>query len=494
MRTIKNLLAGFSNAAWSAILGLAVLPIYLKYLGIESYGLIGFSVMMQSVMSLLDMGITPTINREIARFAAKGKLQEAGKLLHTLAVIYWCIGAIIAVSILLLAPFISEYWLESKKLPKETILYAVMLMGLIAGCRFPISIYQGVIIGAQRITVSSAISITITTISYVGAIAILEYVSKTIYAFFIWQACIGIVYAFSMRRAAWKIIGRTKKIRFDVNEIRLIWRFSLAMSGVAVSSVILVQIDKLLLSKFLSLEDFGCYVLAGTITGGLSLLIGPTFQVIYPRLSALVIEKKTEVLLQFYQNGTRIFCSVLFPATITAILFSIDFLYMWTGNMDLALKVKPILSLLLIGTTLNGVMIFPYAIQLASGLVKLSLMITCVLIIIYTPLVIYLTLTQGVIGGSLAWALLNFINFIFGTWATHQKILKGMIVSWVIFDIILPLVISVVVIIIGWKAIYIEGSHGINLISGSLLIFFTIVINLRLLAWDSVGLVWARKT
>ena len=107
---------------------------------------------------------------------------------------------------------------------------------------------------------------------------------------------------------------------------------------------------------------------------------------------------------------------------------------------------------------------------------------------------IYLTLTQGVIGGSLAWALLNFINFIFGTWATHQKILKGMIVSWVIFDIILPLVISVVVIIIGWKAIYIEGSHGINLISGSLLIFFTIVINLRLLAWDSVGLVWARKT
>jgi len=83
--TTKNLLAGFTNAAWSAILGLAVLPIYLKYLGIESYGLIGFSIMMQSVMSLLDMGIAPTINREIARFSARGKLQEAGKLLHTLA-------------------------------------------------------------------------------------------------------------------------------------------------------------------------------------------------------------------------------------------------------------------------------------------------------------------------------------------------------------------------------------------------------------------------
>lgn len=483
MRTTKNLLAGFTNAAWSGILGLAVLPIYLKYLGIESYGLIGFSVMMQSVMSLLDMGITPTINREIARFAAKGKLQEAGKLLHTLAVIYWCIGAIIAVSILLLAPFISEYWLESKKLPKETILHAVMLMGPIVACRFPISIYQGVLIGAQRITVSSAISITITTISYVGAIAILEYVSKTIYAFFIWQACIGLIYAFSMRGAAWKIIGRTKKIHFDINQIKLIWRFSLAMSGLAVSSVILVQIDKVLLSKFLSLEEFGCYVLAGTVASSMSLLIGPTFQVIYPRLSALTVEKNLQKQVQYYREGSRLFCAVLFPATITAVLFSKDFLFIWTKDMSLASKVAPILCFLLFGTAVNGVMIFPYAIQLASGLVKLPLIIVGVMITIYIPLVIYLTLTYGVIGGSIAWAILNILYFMLGTWLTHQKILKGIGPNWVLSCVLIPFSVSLIVVLIGWRIFYIEGSYGQNLIIGSLLILFTIALNFRLLIW-----------
>ena len=63
MRLRENLLAGFASAIWSALLGLAVVPFYLEYLGIEAYGLIGFSVTMQALLQLLDMGLASTINR-----------------------------------------------------------------------------------------------------------------------------------------------------------------------------------------------------------------------------------------------------------------------------------------------------------------------------------------------------------------------------------------------------------------------------------------------
>ena len=75
----RNLLAGLANSIWSALLGLAVVPFYLKYLGIEAYGLIGFFVTTQALLQLLDMGMAPTINREVARCSASGNLQEAGK-------------------------------------------------------------------------------------------------------------------------------------------------------------------------------------------------------------------------------------------------------------------------------------------------------------------------------------------------------------------------------------------------------------------------------
>ena len=103
MSLSRNLLAGLFNSIWSALLGLAVVPFYLKYLGIEAYGLIGFFATLQALLQLLDMGMAPTINREVARCSATGNLPEAGKLLHTLAVVYWCIAAIIALSILAIA-------------------------------------------------------------------------------------------------------------------------------------------------------------------------------------------------------------------------------------------------------------------------------------------------------------------------------------------------------------------------------------------------------
>ena len=140
MKLGVNLLAGLANSVWTALIGLAVVPVYLKYLGIEAYGLIGFFATTQAVLSLLDMGMAPTINREVARCSALGNLKEAGKLLHTLAVVYWCMAGIIALIVFALAPLIAEFWLQSKQLSAQTISHAVMLMGLVVACRWPIGL------------------------------------------------------------------------------------------------------------------------------------------------------------------------------------------------------------------------------------------------------------------------------------------------------------------------------------------------------------------
>ncbi|MDP1620620.1 MAG: oligosaccharide flippase family protein, partial [bacterium] len=286
MRLSHNLLAGLANSIWLALIGLAVVPLYLKYLGIEAYGLIGFFATTQALLQLLDMGLAPTINREVARCSASGNLKEAGKLLHSLAIVYWIMAGIIALIVIALAPLIAQYWIQSKTITPETISHAVMLMGLVVASRWPIGLYQGALMGAQRLTVSSSVSITMATVGNLGAVAVLAFVSPTIEAFFIWQAGVGLVYAFIMREAAWWVIGRTKHIQFDISALKRIWRFSAGMSGVAVSGIILMQLDKVLLSRILSLEDFGRYALAGVVSSGLYVLLTPTFNVIYPRLSA----------------------------------------------------------------------------------------------------------------------------------------------------------------------------------------------------------------
>lgn len=446
MKLGRNLLAGLANSIWSALVGLAVVPFYLKYLGIEAYGLIGFFVTTQALFSLLDMGLAPTINREVARHSATGNLKEAGKLLHTLAVVYWGMAGVIALLIVALAPLIAEYWLQSKQLSPQTISHAVMLMGLVVACRWPIGLYQGALIGAQRLTVSSGINMVMATIGSLGAVVVLAFVSPTIEAFFIWQACVGLAYAIIMRWGAWRVIGRLRDIRFDVNKLKSIWRFSAGMSGVAVSAIILMQLDKVLLSKILSLEDFGRYALAGVVASGLYVLLTPAFNVIYPRLSALVATGDTEKLIDLYRSGTRLLSAVLFPiATVTAV-FAEEILNLWTGNPSLASSTAPVVSLFLIGTALNGAMHFPYALQLAYGMTRLPLTINAILVVVMIPTTIFLALQYGAVGGAAAWAVLNGIYLLIGTRLTHRALLKGIGLKWVLWDVGMPLGMSLLIV------------------------------------------------
>ena len=470
-----------ASSIWTAAIGLAVVPLYLRYLGIEAYGLIGFFATIQAVLGLLDMGLAPTINREVARCSSSGNIDEARNLLHTLAIVYWVMACLIAMFVIALAPLIARHWLQSKNMPQETVSHAVMLMGLVAACRWPVGLYQGALMGMQKIALSSGITSAVGTFSSLGAIFVLAFVSPTIEAFFIWQACVGMAYALIMRWITWQSIGPRDRSRFSFNELKRIWRFSAGMSGVAVTGVVLMQLDKVLLSRMLSLDDFGRYVLAGVIANGLYIMLSPLFNAIYPRMTALVASGETEKLIELYKSGTRLFLALFFPIAIMAATYSEDLLYLLTRNEHLAASTAIIASLLLLGTALNGVMHFPYALQLAYGSTRLPLTITIVLILILAPMTIILTLSYGAIGGASAWFLLNVSYLFFGTWITHQELLTGHALDWLIHSVGLPLVVSLSVIALGWQTTHLEGSYFRNFLLGGSFIILALSINLFLM-------------
>lgn len=494
MSLSKNLLAGVANSVWTALIGLAVTPLFLKYLGIEAYGLIGFFLTTQALFQLLDMGLAPTINREVARYSATGNVQEAGKLLHTLAVVYWSVAGVIALSIMALAPLIAEYWLQPKHLAQQTIEHAVMLMGLVVACRWPIGLYQGALIGAQRLTVSSGVSITMATFGNLGAVAVLAFVSPTIEAFFTWQACAGLIYAATMRWAAWRIIGRIKEARFDIGKLKQIWRFSVGMSGIALSGLVFTQLDKVILSKMLGLEEFGQYMLATVVVSGLYALIMPTFNVVYPRMSTLVATGETAKLTDLYRLGTRMFATVIFPVAMLLAVFSEDLVRVWTGDPGIASSVAPVISLLVIGSALNGVMFFPYALQLAYGMTWIPNTINIVLMCFLGPSIILLAQAHGALGGAMAWLASEVAYVMLGPWLTHRYLLRGLASRWLFQDIGIPLSLSILAGLAGYYVTHGSGySIYAKLIWGAGLAILTSAMTLwlspqlRSATWQYVG-------
>lgn len=445
MRLGRNLLAGLANSAVTALVGLAATPFYLHLLGIERYGVVGLLITAQALLSLLDVGLSPTLNREVARASEAGDLAPARGLLACLGWLYAGVAVIVILAMAAAAPWLAQSWLQRQDLSPAELTQALALLGLAVACRWPAGLYVGALNGAQRLVISSSLTSVYALVSAAGAIAVLVVVDASLPVFFLWQAVAAAFYTLAMRRAAWQVLGGRAGAVPAWGELARVWRFSASLGVIAVTSVVFTQMDKVLLSRLLSLEAFGRYSLATLVAGGLYVLVTPVFNAVYPRFSALVAAGKAEELWTLYRLGTRMIAALVFPVAMVLAVLAEPLLTLWTQEPDIAAAAAPVVSLLCAGTALHAVMYFPYALQLSHGMPRLSITINLVMIVVLVPLIITLTLAYAEVGAAAAWLCLHLLYVVLGTWVTHRHLFVGRGAAWLARDVGLPLLLTLAV-------------------------------------------------
>jgi O-antigen/teichoic acid export membrane protein len=126
----KHLTANFAGKFWAIAMSLAFIPVYIHTLGIEAYGVIGVYISLLALLSVLDIGLSTTLNRELARLSASGGTdQEARDLARTLEIIYWGIGITLGLAVALLAPVIAHRWVKTQSIPPDVVEHAIRIMG-----------------------------------------------------------------------------------------------------------------------------------------------------------------------------------------------------------------------------------------------------------------------------------------------------------------------------------------------------------------------------
>ena len=436
-----DLLANVAGVGWSAIAQIICIPIYIRLLGIDAFGLIGFYLLLQNLLQVLDFGLSPTINREMARYSVQPeKAAEARDLVRTLEVGYWMVGIAIGAVILIAAPLIATHWIKAGSFPIRSVQEAVMLMGVLAFLQWPLSFYQGGLMGLGRQVLFNAIRISQTTVANAGAILVLWLFSPTIQAFFLWQASVSAAQVVLVAIFLWKSLPRANRAsRFDLGLVRCVWRFAAGLSGTTAFSLILGQGDKVVLSKLFSLKVLGYYTLAGMFSNGLVLIVASVFNTVYPRFSALVAMHDENAVKLLYHRATQLMLLLVVPVTAVLAVFSGEVLQLWTRHADIARHAGPIASLLVLGTALNGLMYLPYTLQLAYGWTSISLKITAFLTVLVVPAMWFMATHYGPIGVAIVWLGLQALNMVIGVPLTHRRLLQHEMARWFFQDIGPPL-------------------------------------------------------
>ena len=454
-----NVVANFIGKAWSGAIGLAFIPLYIRFLGVEAYGLIGIYFSLVALLNLLDMGLSSTLSRELARLSAlPGSHQEARNLVRTMETIYWGIGLAIGLIIMGASGPIAHHWVHAEGLPPATVQRAIVIMGCVALFEWPAALYTGGLVGLQRQVLMNGVKAGMGTLQAVGAVLILWLVSPTILAYFTWQVLVVLLQTALLARSLWSSLHPAERpAAFERALLHKNWRFAAGMTGIAFLSTILMQLDKVVLSRYLTLESFGYYVLAFNVANALNMLVQPVFFAVFPRLSQLVTVGDRSGASALYHRTSQLLSLVALPVAIVIIFFSRETLLLWIRAPATVDRTYVLLSVIMIGSAFNAMMNVPYTLQLAYGWTRLMVITNTIASVLTVPLLLWAVRRYDAMGGAIAWIAINGGCFLFQIPFMHRRLLTGEMKRWYLNDNGVPIVAIVAVCLLS-RALFPAGA------------------------------------
>jgi O-antigen/teichoic acid export membrane protein len=429
-------------------IGMLITPLYLQYLGSAAFGLVAFFTLMQAWMSLLDMGLSPTLGRQVAY--ARGTVDGFiffKRLLKSFESIFIFLALVVVLGIFFLSDWLSINWISTQELDLDTVSYCITLMGGMIALRLFSSLYRSGIVGLEHQVLINIINVIVISIKFIGALILLSYITIDIKHFFEYQLFVGFTESLILIFLFYKNLPssseKNKLISFDWEAVKSVAPYTLGIAYTAGIWILITQADKLILSTVLTLSEFGYFSLVALVAGGIIILSGPIAQAVIPRLTMLVAQDRQEEMLRIYSLASQV--TILFSLSLALMigLYAEPLIFAWTGELEAAKWGGNILIWFALGNGVLSIGAFQYYLQSAFGQLKLHVLGSTISAVIQVPLIYYAATMYGAIGAGITWFGFRCIWFFVWTPIVHRQLVPGFHMRWLLRDI-LPIIIVVI--------------------------------------------------
>ena len=403
----RNLLSNVVERGISTILTLVVLPFQVRLLGIDAYGILGFVASLQVLFNILDLGLGPTVIREIASSSVAAKPRSTQRpLFESLTTVYWAIALASGVVLAGSARWIAVHWLQAGTLPTETVVLAIRLIAMSVLLRWPVALYAGAMAGAQRLDLVNVIRIIVSVLKLLGGLAVLVY-SRALMPYLLWLTLVSLLeigmYMFMSIRV---VPGLSLRAGFSRAALGDIWRFSLHMNLMSMLAVLFVQADRMVISRILPVAELGFYSVAYSIVTGLSMLQNIVTAALFPALAQHVSRGQWTEIRTRCRTAVQLLMYVLCGITCVLIFYGRDLLGAWI-SADVAARSAVPTAILAVGFTLAAAVSVPYTLSVAAGRTGVPLVVNILAIVVYLPAIYWAVQSWGISGAAWSWLGLN---------------------------------------------------------------------------------------
>ncbi|MDD7885821.1 lipopolysaccharide biosynthesis protein [Flavivirga sp. 57AJ16] len=453
------------------VVGLVLTPFILNYLGKAEYGVYTTIGALVGTMSILDLGLTNTIVRFVAKYRAEEDRKGEENFLATTMLIYFAISAVIILIGFGFYGYIESYFtkMNADEIRIAKTIFALLIFNLAIG--FPGGSFKGICYGYESFVFPKALNIFRYIIRSLVVVAVLLFGGRAI-ALVILDTIFNIIIIF----INWYFVYFKLKVRFKLHNLTKkfikeifsysTWIFVFSLVGIFQWKAGHWILGRIALPSVLTIYGIG--IVLGTYYGAFSTAISSVF---LPRATKMAVGNATgEELTSMMIKIGRISFIILMYIFGAFLLYGNQFVFLWVGK-ELGENGSHeswfIAMLIMCAYTLPLVQGFGNSILEAKSKLSFKAILYLTFVITGAAFGAYLAKSQGAIGmiyGTVAgWFIVqNVMNFY------YHKVIGLNIIRFFKELFHKTLFAILLIILIGYFINYIPGSGWINFIIKSI--------------------------
>jgi O-antigen/teichoic acid export membrane protein len=384
-------------------LGLIAIPILVRALGVDRYGVLTLSYIVVSYLSLFDLGLGRAAAQKISDSIGSCELDKIPPIFWTSIILMFVLGIVAAAIVAA-----TSHWLVYSVLNIPTPIRAeAVSVFLILGVALPFVLSGSCAIGTlasfQRFDLTAAVGATAGVYAFIAPLVVLLFSHRLLWI-------VGALVA--GRLAAWAAqltlcIRLVPGLSANISPTRTLLKPLMSFGGwitvSGITSPLMVNLDRFVIGSMLSMAAVSYYTVPYQIVSKLPLLSGAMATVLFPAFSATVRSSPARATILF-ERASRYAILAIFPGVLILFFFSREILTMFFGEA-FAGRGCIVMRWLLIGILCSSLARIPYALIQAANRPDVTAKFHLAEAPIYFLALFLLLPKFGVAGAAVAWTL-----------------------------------------------------------------------------------------
>lgn len=399
----KNLASIYAVNIFNGVMGVALVPLSLKFLGVEGYGLFSIYTVIASFVALLDFGIGKSLQRALSADQEKEATDQSVSVACGAYLLILTGVAVVLPALLVLVP---KYLFPVDQSVAGSLRWIVFFACIEYVLFIPLAISQSICFASEAFGKHARFSL----VSGMARYAIL------FAAIYLFNSVVAVVGIYVMRRLldqylAKKILGPLPTAMwrpiFKISELKELSGHAMGLSVTRLLQTILMSIGSVLVNRFSGLEGLGFYRAAFDLASKVWFISNGIGLVIYPRLVKVFASKNPEQKIFSKLRASMLVSWLGFTVVglIASVLSPILLPLLKIESKDVISLFMP----LVIGICINAHANLGYEVIQATGRYRVLNTLSVMAILVMTVLFFALEPSLGLMSIAWAWMLSQFI-------------------------------------------------------------------------------------